>query len=245
MEVQLLDGERIDDLERNGYRIIQNPNGFCFGMDAVLLSGFVPPQTGGKILDLGTGTGIIPILLRAKTKSRDITGLEIQERSVEMAGRSVRLNDLEGDVKIVKGDIKEASELFEKGSFDAVTSNPPYMKADGGIKNPSETKAIARHEVLCTFEDVASQTSKLLKEGGKFYLVHRPERLSEIMSTLKAHRLEPKRLKMVHSFIDSEAVLFLLEASLGGRSGMKIEKPLIIYREKGVYTDEIYDIYGF
>ena len=245
MEVQLLDGERIDDLERNGYRIIQNPNGFCFGMDAVLLSGFVPPKTGGRILDLGTGTGIIPILLRAKTKSRDITGLEIQERSVEMAGRSVRLNDLEGDIKIVKGDIKEASEIFEKASFDAVTSNPPYMKTDGGIKNPSETKAIARHEVLCTFEDVASQTSKLLKEGGKFYLVHRPERLSEIMSTLKAHRLEPKRLKMVHSFVDSEAVLFLLEASLGGRSGMKIEKPLIIYKEKGVYTDEIYEIYGF
>lgn len=245
MEVQLLDGERIDDLERNGYRIIQNPNGFCFGMDAVLLSGFVPPQTGGKILDLGTGTGIIPILLRAKTKSRDITGLEIQERSCEMAGRSVRLNDLEGDVKIVRGDLKEASEIFGRGSFDAVTSNPPYMKADGGIKNPSEAKAIARHEVLCTFEDVASQASKLLKEGGKFYLVHRPERLSEIISTLKAHRLEPKRLKMVHSFIDSEAVLFLLEASLGGRSGMKIEKPLIIYKDKGVYTDEIYDIYGF
>ena len=245
MEVQLLDGERIDDLERNGYRIIQDPNGFCFGMDAVLLSGFVPPQTAGKILDLGTGTGIIPILLRAKTRSRDITGLEIQERSFEMAGRSVRLNDLESDIKIVRGDIKEASDIFEKGSFDAVTANPPYMKADGGIKNPSEAKAIARHEVLCTFEDVAAQTAKLLKEGGKFYLVHRPERLAEIIGALKARRLEPKRLKMVHSFMDSEAVLFLLEASLGGRSGMKIEKPLIIYKEKGVYTDEIYDIYGF
>ena len=245
MEVELLDGERIDDLERNGYRIIQDPNGFCFGMDAVLLSGFVPPQTSGKILDLGTGTGIIPILLRAKTKSRDITGLEIQERSVEMAGRSVRLNDLEDDIKIVRGDIRDASELFEKGSFSAVTSNPPYMKADGGIRNPSEAKAIARHEVLCTFEDIASQTAKLLKEGGRFYLVHRPERLAEIIDTLRARRLEPKRLKMVHSFADSEAVLFLLEASLGGRSGMKVEKPLIIYKEKGVYTDEIIDIYGF
>ena len=245
MEVQLLDGERIDDLERNGYRIIQDPDGFCFGMDAVLLSGFVPPRTAGKILDLGTGTGIIPILLRAKTKSRDITGLEIQERSFEMAGRSVRLNDLESDIKIVHGDIKRAIDIFEKGSFDAITSNPPYMKADGGIRNPSEAKAIARHEVLCTFEDVAEQTAKLLKEGGKFYLVHRPERLAEIIDTLRAHRLEPKRLKMVHSFSDSEAVLFLLEASLGGRSGVKVEKPLIIYKEKGVYTDEIYDIYGF
>ena len=245
MEVKLLENERIDDLERNGYRIIQNSNGFCFGMDAVLLSGFVQPKTRGKVVDLGTGTGIIPILLRAKTASRDIYGLEIQDISFDMAERSVRLNNLQDEVHIVKGDIKEASEIFGKGSCDCVTSNPPYMKPDGGLKNPNESKAIARHELLCTFEDVAEQSAKLLKEGGKFYLVHRPERLAEIMDTLRQYRLEPKRLKMVHSFVDSEAVLFLLEASLGGRSGMKVEKPLIIYKEKGVYTDEIYDIYGF
>lgn len=245
MEVQLLSGERIDDLERNGYRIIQDPNGFCFGMDAVLLSGFVPVSTNGRMIDLGTGTGIIPILLRAKTRSRDITGLEVQEKSCDMARRSVRMNDLEDDIKIVQGDIREASRMFEKASFSAVTSNPPYMKADGGLKNPDEAKAIARHEVLCTFKDVALQAAKLLKEGGKFYLVHRPGRLAEIIETLRSCRLEPKRLKMVHSFADSEAVLFLLEASLGGRSGMKVEKPLIIYREKGVYTEEIHEIYGF
>lgn len=245
MEVTLHEGERIDDLERNGYRIIQNPVGFCFGMDAVLLSGFVPGTLKGKVLDLGTGTGIIPILLRAKTKSRDLTGLEIQQASFDMASRSVILNDLEDDIHIVQGDIKNASEIFDKGSFDAVTSNPPYMKPDGGLKNPNEAKAIARHEVLCTFEDVAYQTSRLLKEGGKFYLVHRPERLAEVIDVLRSHRLEPKRLKMVHSFSDSEAVLFLLEAALGGRSGMKVEKPLVIYKDTNVYTDEIYEIYGF
>ena len=245
MEVDLLENERIDDLERNGYRIIQSSDGFCFGMDAVLLSGFVPRATRGKVVDLGTGTGIIPILLRAKTRSRDLYGLEIQERSFDMASRSVRLNDLEEDVHIVKGDIKNAAQIFGRGCCDAVTSNPPYMKPDGGLKNPNESKAIARHEVLCTFEDVARQSAALLKEGGKFYLVHRPERLAEIMNTLRSCRLEPKRLKMVHSFIDGEAVLFLLEAALGGRSGMKVEKPLIIYKEKGVYTDEIYEIYGF
>ena len=245
MEVKLHEGERIDDLERNGYRIIQNPGGFCFGMDAVLLSGYVPESTKGRILDLGTGTGIIPILLRAKTRSRDITGLEIQEESCDMASRSVSMNGLDGEVKIVHGDIRNASEIFGKGRFDCVTSNPPYMKPDGGLKNPEEARAIARHEILCTFEDVAAQASKLLKEGGKFYLVHRPARLAEILHCLRTLRLEPKRLKMVHSFAGSEAVMFLLEAVLGGRSGMKVEKPLIIYKEKGVYTQEIYDIYGY
>lgn len=245
MEVELLQGERIDDLERNGYRIIQRADGFCFGMDAVLLTGFVPTLARGRVLDLGTGTGIIPILLRAKTKSRDLTGLEIQPGSFEMACRSVKLNDLEDEVHIVQGDICKAGEIFGKGSMDIVTSNPPYMKSGNGLQNPNESKAIARHEVLCTFEDIARETSKVLKEGGKFYLVHRPERLAEIIDTLKKYRLEPKRLKMVHSFIDSEATMFLLEAALGGNLGMKVEKPLIIYKEKGVYTDEIYDIYGF
>ncbi len=245
MEVRLLEGERIDDLERNGYRIIQNGEGFCFGMDAVLLSGFVKAGTKDRIIDLGTGTGIIPILLRAKTGSTDITGLEIQEYSANMATRSVMLNDLQEEVHIVKGDIREADKIFGKGQFDVVTSNPPYMKAGAGLTNPGEAKAIARHEILCTFEDVASQAKALLKSGGKFYLVHRPERLAEIISVLRQKGLEPKRLKMVHSFADSEATMFLLEAASGGGSGMKVEKPLIIYKEKGVYTDEIYEIYGF
>ena len=144
MEVELKGAERIDDLERNGYRIIQDPGGFCFGMDAVLLSGFVPSNVTGRAIDLGTGTGIIPILLRAKTKLRDLTGLEIQEKFCDMAERSVRLNDLEDDIHIVQGDIRNAAELFDRGSFDVVTSNPPYMKPEGGIVNPDSSKAVAR-----------------------------------------------------------------------------------------------------
>ena len=245
MEIRLKEGERIDDLERNGYRIIQNEKNFCFGMDAVLLSGFIRAGKKDRFIDLGTGTGIIPILVRAKTPCRDLTGLEIREDSCDMAARSVELNGLEGDIRIVKGDICKAGEIFGKGSFDVVSSNPPYIKAQGGLINPDEGKALARHEIKCTFEDVARETAALLKEGGKFFLVHRPERLAEIIFTLRTYKLEPKRLKMVHSYADSEACLFLLEASKGGRSGMKIEKPLIIYKEENVYTDEIYEIYGF
>ena len=245
MEVRLLEGERIDDLERNGYRIIQNSRGFCFGMDAVLLSGFVPGEVMGRAADLGTGTGIIPILLRAKTNLRDITGLEIQEESCGMATRSVALNGLEGEIKIVQGDLREASALLGRGAFNVVTSNPPYMKAGGGLVNPGAAKAIARHEIMCTFADVAREAKALLVPGGSFFLVHRPERLAEIMEELRRCGLEPKRLKMVHSFATSEATMFLLEAVSGGKSGMKVERPLVIYKEKGVYTDEIYDIYGF
>ena len=181
MEVKLKAGERIDELQRNGYQIIQNENGFCFGMDAVLLSGFARVKKGEQALDLGTGTGIIPILLEAKTEGRHFTGLEIQETSADMAQRSVCLNDLQEKVRIVQGDIKSATELFGKGSMDVVTSNPPYMTGQHGLVNPDMPKAIARHEILCTLEDVIGQASALLKENGRFYMVHRPFRLAEIM----------------------------------------------------------------
>ena len=177
--------ERIDDLQRNGYRIIQKKKGFCFGMDAVLLSGFAQVKEGEVAVDLGTGTGIIPILLEAKTKGKHFTGLEIQEEVAEMAGRSVRLNQLENRVDIVRGDIKEASRLFGKASFDVVTSNPPYMNDNHGLKNPELPKAIARHEVFCTLDDVCREASLLLKSGGRFYMVHRPHRLAEIITALK------------------------------------------------------------
>lgn len=237
--------ERIDDLQRNGYKIIQKKKGFCFGMDAVLLSGFAQVKEGEAALDLGTGTGIIPILLEAKTQGKHFTGLEIQEEMAKMASRSVCLNHLEERVDIVRGDIREASRLFGKASFDVVTSNPPYMNDNHGLKNPDLPKAIARHEVLCTLDDVCREASLLLKSGGRFYMVHRPHRLAEIITALKNYKLEPKRMKLVHPFADKEANMVLIEAVRGGRSMMKVEAPVIVYREPGVYTQEIYDVYGY
>ena len=245
MNIELKPGERVDELQRNGYRIIQNENGFCFGMDAVLLSGFARVKKGEQALDLGTGTGIIPILLEAKTEGEHFTGLEIQETSADMAGRSVRLNDLDQKVSIVKGDIKEATDLFGKASFDVVTSNPPYMTGQHGLVNPDMPKAIARHEILCTLEDVISQASTLLKENGRFYMVHRPFRLAEIMVMMNRYRLEPKRMKLVYPFADKEPNMVLIEGLKGGRPRITVEKPLIVYQKPGVYTDEIYDIYGY
>ena len=248
---QLKPGERIDDLQRSGYGIIQKEGAFRFGMDAVLLSGFADVRKGETAVDLGTGTGIIPILLEAKTPGRKFYGVEIQPEMADMAGRSVLLNGLEEKVTIVQGDIKMLlkgaellpAELF--GRTDAVTSNPPYMKSEHGLRNPDDALAIARHEVSCTLEDVCSAAARLLRCGGRFYMVHRPHRLPEIITAMKAVRLEPKRLKLVHPFIDREANMVLIEAVRDGRPECKVEKPLIVYREPGVYTDEIYDIYGY
>jgi len=237
--------ERIDDLQRNGYRIIQNPEKFCFGMDAVLLSGFASEAKGKKLLDLGTGTGIIPLLMEAKTKISELYGLEIQEESADMARRSMILNHLEHKIAIVTGDIKEADTLFEASSFDVITCNPPYMIGAHGITNPDSAKAIARHEILCTFNDIARQTKKLLKPGGHFYLVHRPFRLAELIVVLHEYGLEPKRMQMVYPFEDKEPNMVLLEAVRGGKARLKIEKPLIVYDSPGKYRKEIYELYGF
>lgn len=245
MIIELKDEERLDDLQRNGYQIIQKKDGFCFGMDAVLLSGFAAVKPGEKAIDLGTGTGIIPILLEAKYEGEHYTGLEIQDEVAEMAARSVALNHLEEKVSIVKGDIKEASRLFGAASFDVVTSNPPYMNDAHGLKNPDLPKAIARHEVLCTLDDVAREAAKLLRPGGRFYMVHRPHRLIEIITALTKYKLEPKRMKMVHPFVDKEANMVLIESVRGGKSMIKVEAPIVVYREPGVYTQEIYDIYGY
>lgn len=245
MTINLKEQERIDDLQRNGYRIIQHPDKFCFGMDAVLLSGFCRIKEGDKVLDLGTGTGIIPILLEAKTKAEHITGLEIQEESADMATRSVLLNQLEDKITIKTGDIKEAGVLFQAASFDAITCNPPYMIGNHGLKNPDAPKAIARHEILCTLDDVISQSAYLLKPGGNFFLVHRPFRLVEIFATLTKYKLEPKRMQMVHPYLDQEPNMVLIEAKRGAKSRITIEKPIIVYEKPGVYTPEIYDVYGY
>ena len=243
--VTLYEWERLDELQRNGYRIIQDPDRFCFGMDAVLLSGFAKAKEGDRLLDLGTGTGIIPILMEAKTDAEHLTGLEVQKESADMARRSVRLNHLEEKIEIVTGDIKEADALFAAASFDVITCNPPYMIGQHGLVNPEEPKAIARHEILCTFQDVVKAAAKLLKPGSHFYLVHRPFRLAEIMTTLSQYKLEPKRMQLVYPFVDKEPNMVLLEAVRGGRSRMQVEKPLIVYKEPGVYMPEIYEIYGY
>ncbi|MCR5055030.1 MAG: tRNA1(Val) (adenine(37)-N6)-methyltransferase [Lachnospiraceae bacterium] len=240
-------GERIDDLQRNGLRIIQNPERFCFGMDSVLLSHFVSEgkNTGSRILDLGTGNGIIPLLLSALMPGYEIKGLEIQEESVDQARRSVEMNGLSHRIEIVNGNIKDASNIFGASSFDIVTVNPPYMIGGHGLKNPKDAKTIARHEILCTWEDIVGETKKLLPSKGKMYVVHRPFRLAEIISSLTAAGLEPKRMRLVYPAIDKEPNMVLIEAVRGGRSRITVEKPLIIYGEDGEYTKEVYELYGF
>lgn len=245
MDIELKENERIDELQRNGYYLIQNPKRFCFGMDAVLLSGFAKMKQGETMLDLGTGTGIIPILMEAKTNGQRFIGLEIQPETADMAMRSVKLNHLEKKVTIVTGDIKNASALFGKSAFDVVTSNPPYMIGKHGIENPYLPKAIARHEILCTLEDVIRETAAVLKPNGHFFLVHRPFRLAEIFGQLMRFQLEPKRMQLVYPYVDKEPNMVLIEAVKGGKSRLTIEKPLIIYQSPNVYTDELYDIYGY
>ena len=242
-------GEKIDDLQRSGLRIIQDPARFCFGMDAVLLTGFIQEGIGGRsvareeLLDLGTGTGIIPLLMSAKSDCNFLTGLEIQPDSAEMASRSVKLNGLEDRVRILQGDIKEADALFAPASFGIVTCNPPYMIGGHGLQNPDSPKAIARHEVLCDFEDVARAAERLLKSGGHFYLVHRPFRLAEIMATLRDHGLEPKRMRLVYPHIDQAPNMVLLDCVRGGAPELRVEPPLIVYEKDGSYTPELLKIY--
>ncbi|SDH69411.1 tRNA1Val (adenine37-N6)-methyltransferase [Pseudobutyrivibrio sp. 49] len=244
MENLVRDDERVDDLQINGYKIIQHPDKFCFGMDAVLLSSFAKVKEGEKALDLGTGTGILPILLEAKTDGEHFTGLEIQPESAEMANRSVLLNGLSDKIDIIEGDIKETSNIFGKSTMNVVTSNPPYMTNHHGLKNPNDAKAIARHELLCSLEDVISQTSAVLKQMGRCYFVHRPFRLVEIITLMRQYKLEPKRMRLVYPFVDKEPNMVLIEGVKGGGPQLTVESPLIVYDAPGQYTKEIYDIYG-
>ncbi len=237
--------ERIDDLQRNGLKIIQDTGRFCFGMDAVLLSGFAKAKPGERVLDMCTGTGILPLLMSAKTQAEHFSALEIQEESADMARRSVAMNSLEEKIDIVTGDVKEASRIFGRASFDVVTVNPPYMTAGHGEQNPMDAKAIARHEVLCTLEDVVREASAVLKTNGRFYMVHKPFRLAEIIAVMQKYKLEPKGLRVVYPYADKEPNMVLVSGVKGGKSGIKIEAPLIIYKEKDEYTEEIKRDYGF
>lgn len=222
-------GERVDDLQIQGLELIQNPEGFCFGVDAVFLSDFARVKPGESVLDLGTGNGIIPILLSAKTEGKHFTGLEIQDKTADMARRSVAYNGLEDKVEIVTGDIKEAAELFKPAFFDVITTNPPYMLAEHGLRNPDSSKAIARHEVLCSLDDILRESMKLLQDKGRFYMVHRPFRLTEIMIKMNYYKIEPKRIQFIHPYIDKEPVLVLIEGVRGARSRVTVEPPIVIY----------------
>ena len=242
-ELMLAEDETLDDLQ-NGYFILQAAGGFRFGMDAVLLADFAQVRPGEKVLDLGTGNGILPILLAAKTRGQSFTGLEIQERSADLAERSVRYNHLEDRIRIVRGDLKEAESIFGSASFEVVVSNPPYMIGQHGLTNTDDAKKIARHEVTMTFRALAQQAAAVLKENGRLFLVHRPFRLAEIMKELMEVRLEPKRMRLVHPYADREPNMVLLEARKGGNSRITVEKPLVVYERPGIYTREILEIYG-
>ena len=239
------EGERVDDLELSDLRIIQDPERFCFGMDAVLLSGFVRASRGDRCLDIGTGTGIIPILMSAKTEAEYLTGIEIQAASADMARRSVELNALSSKIDIVTGDIREAASIFEAASFDVITCNPPYMIADHGLQNPESALAIARHEICATLEDVISASEHLVKTGGSLFMVHRPFRLPEIITTLIRYHMEPKRMRLVYPYADKEPNMVLIEAVRRGKPGMRVERPLIVYDSQGVYSEEMVRDYGF
>ncbi len=235
--------ETLDDLEIEGLRIIQKKNGFKFGIDAVLLSDFAKDSASKKTLDLCTGTGIIPILLSAKTKTPKLFGLEIQPQIADMARRSVEYNSLLGRVEITCGDLKEATKLYPKGSFDKITCNPPYMKNNTAVKNETDTLAISRHEIMCTLEDVIKASRLLLRPKGRFYMVHRPQRLADIISLMRKYKIEPKKLRLVAPRAGKEPNLVLIEGILEGGAEMKILPTLYVYEGED-YTDEIKKIYG-
>lgn len=243
-ETLLKSGERLDDLQIKGYEIIQHPGRFCFGMDAVLLSSFAKVKKGEKALDLGTGTGILPILLEAKNDGRSYTGLEIQKESADMARRSVCHNRLESKIEIVTGDIKEAANIFGAASFEVITTNPPYMIGEHGLKNENEAFYIARHEALCTLDDILWESAKILKVKGRFYMVHRPFRLPEIFSKMCTYGIEPKRMRLVYPHVDKEPNMVLIEGLKGGKPRMSVEPPLIVYGQDGKYTEELLRLYG-
>ncbi len=237
-------GERLDDLQLRGYEIIQEPGRFCFGMDAVLLSSYAKVKRGERTLDLGTGTGILPILLAGKYSGDHYTGLEIQEESADMARRSVLHNELQEKIDIVTGDIKHASEIFGADSYQVIVTNPPYMIGEHGLKNEKEALYIARHEALCTLDDVLRESAKILRMKGRFYMVHRPFRLPEIFAKMCQYGIEPKRMRLVYPYVDKEPNMVLIEGLKGGNPRLTVEAPLIVYQKDGTYTEEILKLYG-
>lgn len=237
--------ERIDNLEYKDLKIIQNTEGFCFGIDSILLSDFAKEiKKGSKVIDLGTGTGIIGILLCAKTELSEMIGIEIQEEVYDMAKRSIKLNNLENKFKIINENIKNIDKILEKNSYDAIVTNPPYKKKDTGITNENEKKLISRHEITASLEDFIGISAKMLKDKGNLYMVHRPDRLVDILELLRKYKIEPKKIRLVQPRIDKVPNLVLIKATKNAKPFLKIEKPLYVYKENGKYTDEILEIYN-
>lgn len=245
MNMELKKDERIDDLEINNLKIIQNKNGFCFGIDSILLSDFAKNiKNNSTVLDLGTGTGIIPTLLCAKTKLKKVIGIEIQEEVYDMAKRSIKLNKLENKFEIINENIINLNNIFEKNSFDVVLSNPPYKKNNSGIKNEDERKLISRHEIKAELKDFIKISKDMLKDKGELYLVHRPERVVDILTLMRENKIEPKIIRFVFSSKNVEPKLVLIKGVKNARPFLKVEKNLYIYNEDGEYTDEIKKIYN-
>lgn len=244
METILKENERIDIVPGTNLKIIQDKSRFCYGIDAILLSDFAKCKRGSNIMDLGTGTGIIPLRLYSLYNPEKIYGVEIQEEVAKMASRSVSLNKLQYRIEIINMDLRELPSIFDKGTFDVVTSNPPYIKKGAGLINPNETLALSRHEIKCSLDDIIRVSNYLLKDRGRLYLVHRPNRLVDIIWTTRQYKLEPKTIRLVQPKVDASPNLVLLECVKGGNVELKFERPLVVYNRDGSYTEEIYEIYG-
>lgn len=235
--------ERIDDLQYKGLRLVQDSDGFCFGVDAVLLANMAKNTPSAKTLDMCSGNGIVAVLLAGKTSTPDIYALEIQPAAARLAEKSVELNGLGSRVHVICGDLNNAPDMFSRGEFDVITCNPPYMKNTCGLTNDNEALRIARHEVACTLEQVVEMSAYLLKPGGKLFLVHRPERLVDIFTSMRENKIEPKRMQMVHPSAGKKANIVLVEGVYMGRRELKLLAPLYVYDENGRYTKQIDDIY--
>lgn len=238
--------ERVDDLQLNGLKIIQNPKWFCFGTDAVLLADYSSKsiKKGAKVLDLCSGNGIIPILLSAKSPASEIHGLEIQSDVVEMARRSVSLNKLDDKINMCCGDLKDAEQIFGRSFFNNIICNPPYKEAGGGIVSSTDPVMIARHEILCSLEDIVRVSSIILEPYGKLTMIHRPERLADILYLMRKYKIEPKRLRFVHPMPEKTATMILVEGAYCGKPKLFLDPPLYVYKEQNIYSDEILHIYN-
>ena len=243
--MKIFPDERIDDLEFNNLKIIQNKNFFCFGIDSVLISNFCAKnKSASNAVDIGSGSGIISILIASKTRIKHIYGIEIQNEVAEMSKRSIELNHLEDKIEILNIDLKDATKYINTNSIDCVVTNPPYMKNGTGAKNENKQKIIARHEVETTLSEILNISYKLLKDKGEFFMIHRVDRLVDILSEMRAQRLEPKEIQFVHPYVNKSPNLVMLRAVKNGGRELKVLDPLVVYNNNGEYTDEILKIYG-